>query len=144
LLTELRDSKGAEGRNRRPGLASGRAQCESFLDTKRGCSVFLSLHKPLKLTTATCHLLQEKKLIKAFFEVLALLQVHRETQGDAAKIFHQATVLQSLQLPEALHIVPVGPETQFQSSHLPNLRQEAVLSSWRKNITTPGAFLLPF
>ena len=71
MLTELRDSKGAEGRNRRPGLASGRAQCESFLDTKRGCSVFLSLHKPLKLTTATCHLLQDKKLIKAFFEVLA-------------------------------------------------------------------------
>lgn len=28
-------------------------------------------HLPPKLTTATCHLLQDKKLIKAFFEVLA-------------------------------------------------------------------------
>ena len=38
-----------------------------------------------------------------------LLQVHRETQGDAAPLLHQTPPLQSLQLPPALQIAPRAP-----------------------------------
>lgn len=38
-----------------------------------------------------------------------LLQVHGETQGDAAPLLHQTAPLQSLQLPPALQIAPRAP-----------------------------------
>lgn len=76
----------------------------------------LSHHTDIDANIATCHPLQDKKLIKAFFEVLAHPQnyfKYTEKHKEMLKILHQAAPLQSVQLPEALQIVPLGPRPRF-------------------------------